>query len=292
MCCFSSAWWPWWASICLRPVRNIDLESIGTTISDIKKAVLSYSGGLDTSVILKWLQDARARSSPSPPISANVKNSNPRATRRCSSGIEPEQIYIEDLPRRFVRLPDVPLQHHLRGRIPARHFDRTPADCQAPDRDRATPGVQARFWAPPARATTRCGSNSALRARTRRQGHVGASGVICCRVKNCMAYAKARAHIVQHETQAGGSPSAWMPTCCTITLDHRARESGHRSKRACGSGRSRRKRARMSMPRHRIQGRRRRRPQWHAAHARQAGSTNSAASTASAASIHRGTMSA
>ena len=26
-------------------------------MSDIKKAVLAYSGGLDTSVILKWLQD-------------------------------------------------------------------------------------------------------------------------------------------------------------------------------------------------------------------------------------------
>jgi argininosuccinate synthase len=31
-------------------------------MSDIKKAVLAYSGGLDTSVILKWLQDTyRAR---------------------------------------------------------------------------------------------------------------------------------------------------------------------------------------------------------------------------------------
>ena len=27
------------------------------TKSDIKKVVLAYSGGLDTSVILKWLQD-------------------------------------------------------------------------------------------------------------------------------------------------------------------------------------------------------------------------------------------
>jgi argininosuccinate synthase len=26
-------------------------------MSDIRKAVLAYSGGLDTSVILKWLQD-------------------------------------------------------------------------------------------------------------------------------------------------------------------------------------------------------------------------------------------
>ena len=26
-------------------------------MSDVKKAVLAYSGGLDTSVILKWLQD-------------------------------------------------------------------------------------------------------------------------------------------------------------------------------------------------------------------------------------------
>jgi len=26
-------------------------------MSDVKKVVLAYSGGLDTSVILKWLQD-------------------------------------------------------------------------------------------------------------------------------------------------------------------------------------------------------------------------------------------
>ena len=29
-------------------------------MSEIKKAVLAYSGGLDTSVILKWLQDRKS----------------------------------------------------------------------------------------------------------------------------------------------------------------------------------------------------------------------------------------
>jgi len=31
--------------------------SINKNIESIKKVVLAYSGGLDTSVILKWLQD-------------------------------------------------------------------------------------------------------------------------------------------------------------------------------------------------------------------------------------------
>ena len=32
-------------------------------MSDVKKVVLAYSGGLDTSVILKWLQDTLSVSS-------------------------------------------------------------------------------------------------------------------------------------------------------------------------------------------------------------------------------------
>ena len=32
------------------------LSLFGATMSDIKKVVLAYSGGLDTSVICKWIQ--------------------------------------------------------------------------------------------------------------------------------------------------------------------------------------------------------------------------------------------
>ncbi len=59
------------------------------------------------------------------------------------------------------RLPDVPHERALRGRVPARHLDRAAADRQAAGRDRRkkpapTPSPTAR----PARATTRCASNS------------------------------------------------------------------------------------------------------------------------------------
>ena len=36
---------------------RVEGEIKGREMSDIKKVVLAYSGGLDTSVILKWLQD-------------------------------------------------------------------------------------------------------------------------------------------------------------------------------------------------------------------------------------------
>ncbi len=52
-------------------------------MADVKKVVLAYSGGLDTSVILKWLQDTyqlRSRA-PSPPTSARARSSSPPAPR-------------------------------------------------------------------------------------------------------------------------------------------------------------------------------------------------------------------
>ena len=73
-------------------------------MSNVKKVVLAYSGGLDTSVILKWLQEpTNAKWSPSPPTSARAKNWSRRATRRCKFGIKPENIFIDDLREEFVR---------------------------------------------------------------------------------------------------------------------------------------------------------------------------------------------
>ena len=64
--------------------------------------------------------------------------------------------------RARLRVPDVPRQCHLRGRIPARHQHRAPADRQAPDRDRAAGRRRCgRRMARPARATIRCASSSA-----------------------------------------------------------------------------------------------------------------------------------
>jgi len=72
-------------------------------MSDIKKVVLAYSGGLDTSVILKWLQTPiNVKSSPSLPTLGRARNSSRHVPRRCNSH-QAEQIYIDDLREEFVR---------------------------------------------------------------------------------------------------------------------------------------------------------------------------------------------
>ena len=67
----------------------------------------------------------------------------------------------------------------LRGPVPARHLDRPAADRQAPDRDRARRSAPTRSaTAPPARATTRSASSSAIMrwSPTSRSSPPGASG--------------------------------------------------------------------------------------------------------------------
>ena len=72
---------------------------------DIKpnKIVLAYSGGLDTSVILKWLieQLSGCRWSRSAPTSARARSSSRCEGRREAGGAA--KIYIDDLREEFVR---------------------------------------------------------------------------------------------------------------------------------------------------------------------------------------------
>ncbi len=73
-------------------------------MSDIKKAVLAYSGGLDTSVILKWLQDTYQCEVVT--FTADVgqgEELEPARAKALKMGIEPENIYIDDLREEFVR---------------------------------------------------------------------------------------------------------------------------------------------------------------------------------------------
>ena len=73
-------------------------------MSDIKKAVLAYSGGLDTSVILKWLQDTYQCEVVT--FTADLgqgEELEPARAKALKFGIKPENIFIDDLREEFVR---------------------------------------------------------------------------------------------------------------------------------------------------------------------------------------------
>jgi argininosuccinate synthase len=70
----------------------------------VKKVVLAYSGGLDTSVILKWLQTTYGCEVVT--FTADLGQGDevePARKKALTLGIKPENIYIEDLREEFVR---------------------------------------------------------------------------------------------------------------------------------------------------------------------------------------------
>ena len=72
--------------------------------SDIKRVVLAYSGGLDTSVILKWLQVTYGCEVVT--FTADLGQGEELAPARAKAelmGVKPEHIYIDDLREEFVR---------------------------------------------------------------------------------------------------------------------------------------------------------------------------------------------
>ena len=73
-------------------------------MSDIKKVVLAYSGGLDTSVILKWLQDVYKCEVVT--FTADLgqgEELEPARAKALKAGIKAKNIYIDDLREEFVR---------------------------------------------------------------------------------------------------------------------------------------------------------------------------------------------
>jgi argininosuccinate synthase len=69
-----------------------------------KKVVLAYSGGLDTSIILKWLQDEYQCEVVT--FTADIgqgEEIEPARQKAIKMGIKPENIFIEDLKEEFVR---------------------------------------------------------------------------------------------------------------------------------------------------------------------------------------------
>ena len=73
-------------------------------MSDISKVVLAYSGGLDTSVILKWLQDNyRAEVVTFTADIGQGEELEPARKKALNAGIAAGNIYIDDLREEFVR---------------------------------------------------------------------------------------------------------------------------------------------------------------------------------------------
>ena len=71
---------------------------------DVKKVVLAYSGGLDTSVILKWLQtEYRCEVVTFTADLGKGEELEPARAKARLLGIKPENIFIEDLREEFVR---------------------------------------------------------------------------------------------------------------------------------------------------------------------------------------------
>ncbi len=71
---------------------------------DIKKCVLAYSGGLDTSIILKWLEDEYGCEVVT--FTADLgqgEELEPARQKALKLGIKPENIFIDDLREEFVR---------------------------------------------------------------------------------------------------------------------------------------------------------------------------------------------
>jgi argininosuccinate synthase len=72
--------------------------------SNVKKVVLAYSGGLDTSIILKWLQTTyRCEVVTFTADLGQGEELEPARKKAELLGIKPENIFIEDLREEFVR---------------------------------------------------------------------------------------------------------------------------------------------------------------------------------------------
>ena len=90
-------------------------------VKDVKKVVLAYSGGLDTSVILKWLQTEYGCEVVT--FTADLgQGEELEPARRKAEMFGVKEIFVDDLRedvREGFRVSDVPGQHGLRGAVSA-----------------------------------------------------------------------------------------------------------------------------------------------------------------------------
>ncbi|MDX2236509.1 MAG: argininosuccinate synthase [Hyphomonadaceae bacterium] len=83
-----------------RPAENDVVAEKGS----VKKVVLAYSGGLDTSIILKWLQETYGCEVVT--FTADLGQGEelaPAREKALAMGVKPENIFIDDLREEFVR---------------------------------------------------------------------------------------------------------------------------------------------------------------------------------------------
>jgi argininosuccinate synthase len=76
----------------------------GVNRKDVRKVVLAYSGGLDTSIILKWLQTTYGCEVVT--FTADLGQGDelePARQKALTLGIKPQNIFVEDLREEFVR---------------------------------------------------------------------------------------------------------------------------------------------------------------------------------------------
>src|SRR6186997_1830379 len=132
---------------------------------DVKKVVLAYSGGLDTSVILKWLQTEYSAEVVT--FTADLgqgEELEPARAKALLLGMKKQNIFIEDLREEFVRDYVFPMFRanavyegvYLLGTSIAR-----PLIAKKQIEFARQPGPAPVCMAPPARVTTRCASSSA-----------------------------------------------------------------------------------------------------------------------------------
>jgi argininosuccinate synthase len=74
-----------------------------TKWKDVKKVVLAYSGGLDTSIILKWLQTEFNAEVVTFTADLGQGDSDLEPARRKAEMLGAKQIYVEDVREEFVR---------------------------------------------------------------------------------------------------------------------------------------------------------------------------------------------
>src|SRR5580700_9410915 len=86
------------------PTRDFLMPTHGARTGEVKKVVLAYSGGLDTSIILKWLQTTYGCEVVT--FTADLgqgEELEPARAKALTLGIKPQNIFIEDLREEFVR---------------------------------------------------------------------------------------------------------------------------------------------------------------------------------------------